>query len=672
MEVLQKVTPKNLKRPGTSKTHSPQQSLFTMRLKRWWASLTAHLIAFSSAYAIAFLLRFDFSLGKPEQAILLWTLPWVLALKLVLFYALGSFQARWRFVTLADLTRLALAATAALLVIFAVDYFLIPQFQIPRSVILIDWGLTILSLGGVRSASRIILEHLWPFATTQGKHPVLVIGADSGGEALVREVHTHPKLNYHVVGFLDDNLWYRGSSLSGTPFLGTPEDALEVANKHQVKEIVVITGSLCGKRLRMLLDDCQTAGIKVKMVPPLGKLLSESYKLQVRDVDINDLLRRNPIQLDTASIAQMLQGRTVLVTGAGGSIGSEICRQVLQHEPGQLLMVERAENSMFQIEQELLHSAHGVSLKPCIADISDVPRLKAIYEAFRPEVVFHAAAHKHVPLMECNVGEAVKNNIFGTRAIASLSEAYHVERFIMISTDKAVNPTSVMGLSKRLAERCIYALAQEASTKFVVVRFGNVLGSNGSVVPTFQEQIRRGGPVTITHREMRRFFMTIPEASQLVLQAATLGEGGEVFVLDMGEQVKIIDLANDLIRLSGFNDGEIDLEVVGIRPGEKLYEEICEESENSRPTSHPKVRVIYPQPVNAEMLEHHLEELKPLVNAHESLIRKKLLEIVLEDSSLALAHATLAAGDGYQFCSNSMNNKPAVPTTVLAKAHHPR
>jgi FlaA1/EpsC-like NDP-sugar epimerase len=342
------------------------------------------------------------------------------------------------------------------------------------------------------------------------------------------------------------------------------------------------------------------------------------------------LLRREPVQLSTDAISTLIAGRTVLVTGAGGSIGSEICRQVLKFRPKMLVLVERAENSLFLIDQELKPFRSEVTIQPCIADINDVQRMEQVFATWRPDIVFHAAAHKHVPMMEYNPGEAIKNNVLGTKVLAELADEYAVQEFVMISTDKAVNPTSVMGVSKQLAERFIHAFSEVATTKFVAVRFGNVLASNGSVVPIFQEQIRRGGPITVTHPEIERFFMTIPEASQLVLQAAAMGKGGEIFVLDMGQPVRIVDLAKDLIRLSGLQPEDIEIVFTGLRPGEKLYEELYFEDEEMQPTPHPKLFVAYHRPYTLEDVRHAIGELMRMVHEAPDAIRTKIKDIVPE------------------------------------------
>jgi FlaA1/EpsC-like NDP-sugar epimerase len=599
-----------------------------LRQKRIALLLTVHLLVFGAAYATAYLLRFDFAVPPSEQALFWKSLLWIVPLKLVVFHRLGSFQGWWRHVTFADLVTLLRASALATLTLAGVDYFLIGRYQISRAVVVLDCGATILLLGGLRSAWRLVREHIWPTLAEETRRPALMAGIDPHNEALVQQIHANRRLNYHVVGFLDGNHLHHGSSLGGVPFLGSPEQAVAIARRRKVRDILVVAHSISGRRLRELVDECRQAGIEVKMIPSLDDLLSNSYRLQVRDANINDLLRREPVDLDSEAIGRMLQGRRVMVTGAGGSIGAEICRQIAKYAPECLILTERAENNLFFIEQELRRTVEGVKLVPCVADITDQPRMRTLFRHFRPEIVFHAAAHKHVPLMESNPGEAIKNNVLGTQWLADMADQQHVERFVMISTDKAVNPSSVMGVSKQLAERYVHAYSETSATKFVVVRFGNVLASTGSAVPIFQEQIRRGGPITITHPDMKRFFMTILEASQLVLQAATMGRGGEIFVLDMGEPVPILDLARDLIRLSGLTPEEIEIEITGPRPGEKLCEKIYLEEEQTLPTPHPKLRVAYHRSCSLDEARRAILELVPLVNESAEVIGRKLRELM--------------------------------------------
>jgi len=589
--------------------------------------LGAHALMFALAAEIAFRLRFDSALPPGVRRDFWQFVPWVVALKLAVFHGSGSLHGWWRYVTFADLAGLLKVSTLSMLLIGVIQYSVLERYAIPRSVLLLDWGVTIMLVGGLRSLWRLQREHIRPNFRDGGGKPALLAGCVPGCESIARQIHAHPRLDYRIVGFLTDEPAHHGSRLGGIPIRGRPQDAVPLAKKLGVGDVLVVAGSISGTDLRTLIAESQAAGIRLKVLPSWDDLLSGAYRLQVRDVDIHDLLRRPPVQLDVAGIGHMLAGRCVMVTGAGGSIGSEICRQILAHRPQALVLVERAENSLFHIDRELREICATTAVHACLADISDVRRMTSLFRRYRPHLVFHAAAHKHVPLMEHNPGEAIKNNVLGTAGLADMAERFGVERFVMISTDKAVNPSSVMGATKHLAERYVHACASASATRFVVVRFGNVLASAGSVVPIFQEQIRRGGPVTVTHPNMTRYFMTIPEASQLVLQAAVMGKGGEVYVLNMGEPVRIVDLARDLIRLSGYSEEEIPIQFTGVRPGEKLTEVLYEDDERMLPTPHPKLRVAYHQPCGRVEVLATLEELARHTDEEEDTIRAQLRRV---------------------------------------------
>ena len=599
--------------------------------KRVFAIVVLHAVVFALAYRLSYGLKFDFAI--PDKVVdQFWlTLPAILIIKLTIFYALGACHGWWGFVTFSDLGVLLKAATLSLLVVGAVDMYMVQTNHIPKSILLLDYLMTILLLGGLRSMWRLSQQELRPIFERKDYRRVLIVGANAAGEALARQLHADHRFKCIVVGFLDDDVTMRGARLGSMEVLGRPEEAPRYAAAFAVQDVLVSGGSIPGKRLRLLMKRCEDAGLTVKVVPPVDEILKNDIPLQIRPIDINDLLGRDPVKLNSDAIEGLLEGQTVLVTGAGGSIGSEICRQVLRFRPKQLILLERGENNLFLIEQELRKITEPGQIHVCVADILDKPRLSYIFEKHRPDVVFHAAAFKHVPMMEHNPGEAIKNNVFGTRQLVEIADRYQVRHFVMISTDKAVNPTSVMGVSKQLAERFVHAFAETSQTKFVVVRFGNVLASAGSVVPIFQEQIRRGGPVTVTHPLIERFFMTIPEASQLVLQAAAMGGAGEIFVLDMGDPVKIVDLAQDLIRLSGLKEGEdIEIQFTGLRPGEKLYEELYLDSEEKLATPHPKVFVAYHRPYTLDEVKAGIDELSAYVHSTAEALHAKLKEIVPE------------------------------------------
>jgi FlaA1/EpsC-like NDP-sugar epimerase len=507
----------------------------------------------------------------------------------------------------------------------------VPRVQ--RSVILLDWACTILLIGGMRAVYRSVREELRPLFSGRPARSAIIVGANRSGELIARNLMAASQNPYFILGFLDDDPHLKHSRVAGIEVLGSVDEAGVEVSRRRVDDVIVQSGTLTGKRFRRLLDECTAAGATVKVLPAIDELLngqSDPSHVRLRSVEIKDLLRREPVKLDDSAIRALIEGRTVMVTGAGGSIGSEICRQVLRFSPRRLLLVERGENALFLVEQEFARLDPKPAFEPLIADVTDAQRMEQIFATYQPEVVFHAAAHKHVPMMEWNPAEAIKNNVLGTRQVAILADRYGVREFVSISTDKAVNPTSVMGCSKLLAERFVQAISQDSKTKFIVVRFGNVLASNGSVVPTFQEQIRRGGPITVTHPGIERFFMTIPEASQLVLQAATQGSGGEIFVLDMGESVKIVDLARDLIALSGLEHDDIEIVFTGLRPGEKLFEELYFDDERRVSTKHPKVFCAMHRPADLHAVEAMLQDLAEVIDESPEVVRARLRDVVPE------------------------------------------
>jgi FlaA1/EpsC-like NDP-sugar epimerase len=515
--------------------------------------------------------------------------------------------------------------------VLSAGWFEVPRVQ--RSVVLLDWACTILLIGGIRTLYRSLREELRPMFSGRPARSAIIVGANRSGELIARNLMAASQNPYFILGFLDDDPQLKHARVAGIEVLGSVDDAGFQAGRRRVDDVIVQSGTLTGKRFRRLLDECTAAGAVVKVLPAIDELLdgqSDPTHVRLRSVEIKDLLRREPVKLDDSAIRALIEGRTVMVTGAGGSIGSEICRQVLRFSPRRLLLVERAENSLFLVEQEFSRLDPKPAFEPLLADVTDTQRMEQIFATYQPEVVFHAAAHKHVPMMEWNPAEAIKNNVLGTRQMATLADRYGVREFVAISTDKAVNPTSVMGCSKLLAERFVQAMSQDSKTQFIVVRFGNVLASNGSVVPTFQEQIRRGGPITVTHPGIERFFMTIPEASQLVLQAATQGSGGEIFVLDMGESVKIVDLARDLITLSGLEPDDIEIVYTGLRPGEKLYEELYFEDERRVSTKHPKVFCAMHRPADLQAVEAMLQELAEVIDESPEVVRARLRDVVPE------------------------------------------
>lgn len=579
-------------------------------------SVATHTLLFVLSWFLAFCLAYNFkNFDRWFSEFFLPLLPIVVIIKLLVFVLSGQHRGWWRYVGLRDVFSVSTAAWWSCVLVMVLYYGLaiapslgvpIDPFageDFPDSVFLLDLAGTVALVCGARIAVRLYHEEVRPVA--DGAAPLLLIlGAGNAAENAVREILRMPILQYRIVGFLDDDLAKHGARIHGIEILGEIADVKEICDEHKVDEILIAMPSASRQQIRRVVELCKDTNLRFKTLPAMADLIAGKATVsQIRDVDINDLLGRAPVKLDEDVIGAFLKDRTVMVTGAGGSIGSEMCRQVARFGPHRMLLVEKSENLLFEVERELRGSFPDLDFVPLIADIADEGRMNSLFSRERPSAVFHAAAHKHVPMMEYNPGEAIKNNVRGTQVIADAAARNGCEKFVMISTDKAVNPTSIMGASKRVAEMYIQGLNERAQTHFVTVRFGNVLGSSGSVVPIFKQQIARGGPVTVTHPDMVRFFMTIPEAAQLVLQAASMGKGGEIFVLDMGEPVKIVDLARDLITLSGLKPGEdIEITFSGIRPGEKLYEELSTEGEDISQTAHPKIGIWRNRPVNLEEL----------------------------------------------------------------------
>ncbi|MBU0641243.1 MAG: polysaccharide biosynthesis protein [Planctomycetes bacterium] len=587
-----------------------------VRRHRFLVSVVAHAVLFSLAWLLAFGLAYNFK--SPERwfpVFFLPLLPLVVLVKMTVFVALGVHRAAWRYVGLRDLFGIAKATWLSWLGIYTIYFGMVNARAVglpidpfggrdfPDVVFLLDVAGTIALICGARIAVRFYHEEVRPVA--DGVAPkVVILGAGNAGENVAREIQRMPVLQYRVVGFLDDDPAKWHTQIHGVDVIGPISKIKSVCDEYAVDEILIAMPSATRAQIRRVVDLCQGTNLRFKTLPALADLIAGRANVQqIRDVDINDLLGRAPVTLDADQIGKFIKSRVIMVTGAGGSIGSEMCRQIARFKPQRLVLVEQAEQHLFEIDRELKRSFPEIDFAPYIADIGDKERIARVFAAERPTAVFHAAAHKHVPMMEYNPGEAIKNNVHGTRVVADAATRYGCEKLVMISTDKAVNPTSIMGGSKRVAEMYIQGLNERAETQFVTVRFGNVLGSSGSVIPIFKEQIAQGGPVTVTHPDMVRYFMTIPESSQLVLQAASMGHGGEVFVLDMGEPVKIVDLARDLITLSGFRPGDdIEIKFVGVRPGEKLYEELMIAGEDVARTAHPKIGIWQNVPVDWEPL----------------------------------------------------------------------
>jgi FlaA1/EpsC-like NDP-sugar epimerase len=623
---------------------------FKLLYKNFIILLTADLLLLTGALYVAHLIRFDFNVPSHFLSGFFRMLPYVLITKIVCFFYFDLYRGMWRYTSIADLINIIKAVSVSTLLIFS--FFLLKyRFEgFSRSIFLIDWCLTILFVSGFRLLVRIYfettgsgtswLETLSSMVTPlkrkiPGTRNLLIIGAGDCGEKIYREIKDNAGLQYNVVGFLDDNASKVGMKIHGIPVLSEIDDIVAIAKKVKADEALIAIPSANSTEIRRIIDVCKKSGLNFKTIPGISELINGKVTVNaIREVAYQDLLGREIIHLDEEQIGAHLKNQNVLVTGAGGSIGSELCRQICRFNPEKIILFERAESPLHAIELELKQSFKNVNLASVLADIQDVNQLEKAYEANRPHIVFHAAAYKHVPMLELQPWKAIDNNILGTKNLINVSTQYDVAKFVFVSTDKAVRPANIMGASKRLSEMLVQGQSAcgLSKTKFVIVRFGNVVGSVGSVVPLFKKQIQKGGPVTVTHPEVTRFFMTIPEACQLILQAGAMGSGGEVFVLDMGTPIKINDMARDLIRLSGFEpDVDIKIEYVGLRPGEKLYEELMTEGENIVPTRHEKIMVLKGIGCDLQLLNGKIDELVHFAAEQDrDKVKFKLKEIVPE------------------------------------------
>lgn len=601
--------------------------------------LLSDIICISFSLVAAIWLKFD-NLSPEHIQYLLLMVPIFIPVCVLGFWFMGLYNRTLRFTSIPDMVAVFTAVTGSSMLKLASIFFL-DSFPSVSSVFIIDWMISLILIGSLRIAPRILLNmfemktiRTWFFSRSQGlPKRVLIVGAGQGGESVLREIKRNLNLPINVVGMVDDDEKKHGQIIHGSPVLGGCSEIDKFVVKFNVDEIIIAIPSASGNELRRIVKLCQDSRVRFKTLPGLQDLIGgKLVGLQLRDIAIEDLLRRPPAEINLAEIAAYITDKIVLVTGAGGSIGSEICRQILPFQPSVLLLLGHGENSIYSSQQKLMGSPElgNTVLIPLIADIQDKNKIGQVFNAHNPEIVFHAAAHKHVPMMEINPEEAIKNNVIGTKNLVEAAHNSKVERFVMISTDKAVNPTSIMGATKRVAEKVLKSFAKKSSTRFVAVRFGNVLGSRGSVIPLFKNQIENGGPITITHPKMIRYFMTIPEASKLVVQAGAYGKGGEVFILDMGDPVRILDLAEDLVRLSGLEVGkDIEIKFTGIRPGEKLFEELLTASEGITATRNRKIFIARPEEVDDEILMDQvasLEEAARMGKSHK--IIKALQKIV--------------------------------------------
>lgn len=591
-----------------------------MKSNRRFLILDIILVTISLYFSLT--LRFDFRIPVEYITFFKVSIIPVILITLLSNKVFNLYDFIWKYASIDELISIIYSVSISniifILYSYLVSYKLLRNvhYRFPFTVHIIFWLLCVIALGGTRFVYRIIAGRDESAASSVENKKILIAGAGDAGAMLIKEVKKHKSLNYDIVGLIDDDMSKIGQVINGIKVLGSRRDIIKICEKKEIEEIFIAVPSIPFQERKEIYNICKKTNCKLKTLPGIYEIISGDVNIsQLRDVEINDLLGRNPIKLNNDNINQYIKDKVVLVTGGGGSIGSELCRQIVRFSPKKLIILDIYENNAYDLQMELKYKYPELDLEVVIASIRDFERLKEIFEKYTPYVVFHAAAHKHVPLMENNPAEAIKNNIIGTYNVVKCSNIYKVRRFVQISTDKAVNPTNIMGATKRFCEKIIQTFDRESETEYVAVRFGNVLGSNGSVIPLFKKQIKQGGPVTVTHPDINRFFMTIPEAAQLVIQAGAMAKGGEVFVLDMGEPVKIVDLARDLIRLSGLKlDEDIKIEFTGLRPGEKLYEELLMDEIALTSTEHEKIFVEKPMDFNIEYIEKSIEEFRVVID----------------------------------------------------------
>ncbi len=592
------------------------------------AALPVYLTLYTVSLTVAFLLRFDLRMSAETWRTLFAVLPFTLLIKSIVFVMGREWNRYHRYTTMSDLAYIIGLRTIGSLLVFSFFSTGISDVVPPRSVMAIDWVLSILGTIVLRASIRYVREQYGLQMRKCERKRTLVYGADINAVSIVRLLRT-TAADHEIVAFLDPFDSAEHTLIGGIPVVNYCDDIAGAAAKYKAGHLF-IPGSVSGRTVRGLYQYCQDAGVKAHVIPAISEIVSGRVKLSISDVTISDLLRREPTQLDMEGIAGFITEKVVLVTGAAGSIGSELCRQIIEFNPTKVVLVDQSEFGMFQIEQGfVVQDLKGVELVYVIADVNDQPTLSRVFSEHQPDMVFHAAAYKHVPLMEDNPQIAIRNNVLGTKSVVDLADRFGVQHFVLISTDKAVRPTSIMGSTKLVAEKYLQAVAATSKTKFITVRFGNVLNSAGSVVPTFRRQILEGGPVTVTHPEMTRFFMTIPEAVQLVLQASALGDSGQVLILDMGEPVKILDLARDMISLSGLRyPDDIDIEFTGLRPGEKMYEELFYGNEKRAQKVHPKIFCAEREPISLLAIKQNISRLERAIQGNRAEARKTLGDVI--------------------------------------------
>jgi FlaA1/EpsC-like NDP-sugar epimerase len=613
---------------------------------KFYLMIVSDSVIFVITLIVAYLVRFEFVLSQNNIAQIQNVLVWIIPLKIVVFLSLGVYRGMWRYTSIRDFWILGQACLLSTLLIMVIILYSSSFQGFSRAVFVVDGALTFLFIGGKRMAIRSFFAIYTnpksidnPFPKINFKK-VLILGAGAAGEKILREIFENYQLHYHVVGFIDDDPEKQGRSIHGVYVLGTVARLPYVLEKVNIKEILIAVPSANGDQIRHIVEACRECNVSYKILPGIGELIDGRVSVKIlRDISYEDLLSRPPVHLDIPAIRNYIDGKTMLITGCGGSIGSELCRQVMKYQPRSIILVDASEENLFNIHMELQNIRYCRNCVAILGQVQNKQLMEDVFKKYKPQVVFHAAAYKHVPMLEKNPWEAVFNNIVGSSIIMDMSVKYHVERFVLVSTDKAVRPTNVMGASKRIAE-LIMQTYRGNGTHLMAVRFGNVVGSSGSVMPIFRRQIEQGGPVTVTHPEVNRYFMTIPEASQMILQAGAMGKGGEVFILKMGTPVKIADMARDLIRLSG-KEPDVDIKIIytGLREGEKLYEELITVGEDILPTVHEKVMVLRSNNHSNEAdilemkkkLENQIDALLQDARLHgATAIKNKLNEIVQE------------------------------------------
>jgi len=618
-----------------------------LKNRNFYLMILMDIFIFIISLVLSYVARFEFSLAQTDVKQISSLLFWMVPLKIIIFFLFGLYSGMWRYTGVRDFWKLAQACVMSTILVMMI-ILTIHRFQgYSRAVFIGDGVITFMLAGGVRMLIRSFyekdIESIKNLFSMDKDHltKVLIVGAGDAGEKILREIMDNDTLHYDVVGFVDDDIKKQGLTIHGVRVLGIVDSLPKIFKKESIQQILIAVPSASGEQVRRIVDACQHCNATYKILPGIGELIDGRVSIKLlRDINYEDLLGRPPVHLNVKDIRNSLDGKTVLVTGCGGSIGSELCRQVIKYQPGKIILLDSSEPGLFKIQMEIQNKYYFSHCVTILGRVQDEDLMDDIFKKYKPEVVFHAAAYKHVPMMEKNPWQAVFNNIVGSRVVMEMAVKHHVDRFVMVSTDKAVRPTNVMGASKRVTE-LIMQCQQGNGTRFMAVRFGNVVGSSGSVIPLFRRQILQGGPVTVTHPEVNRFFMTIPEASQLILQAGTMGEGGEVFILKMGTPVKIADMARDLIRLSG-KEPDVDIKIVytGLREGEKLYEELITVGEDILPTDHEMVMVLKSntyfngsgnQQEAKKSLYRELDELVKIAARHDAKgIKAKLKEILPE------------------------------------------